>query len=57
MLEVKPAQVKAAYKKVDAKLVDALKLAAEANRAIFTRRTGPLCKLTLTEKPDGWSGR
>ena len=28
-LEVKPAQIKAAYKKTDAKLVDALKLAAE----------------------------
>ena len=28
-LEVKPAQIKAAYKKVDAKLIDAMKLAAE----------------------------
>ena len=28
-LEVKPAQIKAAYQKVDAQLVDAMKLAAE----------------------------
>ena len=28
-LEVKPAQIKAAYKKIDAKLIDAMKLAAE----------------------------
>ena len=52
-LEVKPAQVKAAYKKIDAKLVDALKLAAERIRT-FHQAQKERALPTYTHGKTGW---
>jgi histidinol dehydrogenase len=52
-LEVKPAQIKAAYKKVDAKLVDAMKLAAERIGA-FHRAQKERALPTYNQKKTGW---
>ena len=52
-LEVKPAQVKAAYKKVDSKLVDAMKLAAERIGA-FHRTQKERALPTYTQHKTGW---
>jgi len=52
-LEVKPAQIKAAYQKVDAKLVDALKLAAERIGA-FHRVQKERALPTYTQGKTGW---
>jgi len=52
-LEAKPAQVKAAYKKVDAKLVDAMRLAAERIGA-FHRAQKERALPTYNQKKTGW---
>jgi histidinol dehydrogenase len=52
-LEVKPAQIKAAYQKVDAKLVDAMKLAAERIGA-FHRAQKERALPTYNDKKTGW---
>ena len=52
-LEVKPAQIKAAYKKVDAKLVDAMKLASERIGA-FHRAQKERALPTYTQHKTGW---
>jgi len=52
-LEVKPAQIKAAYKKVDSKLVDAMKLAAERIGA-FHRAQKERALPTYNQKKTGW---
>jgi histidinol dehydrogenase len=52
-LEVKPAQIKAAYKKVDTKLVDAMKLAAERIGA-FHRAQKERALPTYNQKKTGW---
>ena len=52
-LEVKPAQIKAAYKKVDAKLVDALKLAAE-RIGTFHQTQKERALQTYTHGKTGW---
>jgi histidinol dehydrogenase len=52
-LEVKPAQVKAAYKKVDAKLVEAMKLAAERIGA-FHRVQKERALPTYNQEKTGW---
>jgi histidinol dehydrogenase len=53
MLEVKPAQIKAAYKKVDAKLVDAMKLAAQ-RIGDFHRAQKERALPTYNDKKTGW---
>jgi histidinol dehydrogenase len=52
-LEVKPAQIKAAYKKVDVKLVDAMKLAAQ-RIGDFHRAQKERALPTYNEKKTGW---
>jgi histidinol dehydrogenase len=52
-LEVKPAQIKAAYKKADAKLVDAMKLAAERIGA-FHRAQKERALPTYAQHKTGW---
>ena len=52
-LEVKPAQVKAAYKKIDAKLVDALKLAAD-RISTFHQAQKERALPTYTHGKTGW---
>jgi histidinol dehydrogenase len=52
-LEVKPAQIKAAYQKVDAKLVDAMKLAAQ-RIGDFHRMQKERALPTYNEKKTGW---
>ena len=52
-LEVKPAQIKAAYQKVDAQLVDAMKLAAE-RIGNFHREQKERALPTYNQKKTGW---
>ncbi|HJX35532.1 MAG TPA: histidinol dehydrogenase, partial [Dehalococcoidales bacterium] len=52
-LEVKPAQIKAAYKKIDSKLVDAMKLASERIGA-FHRAQKERALPTYTQHKTGW---
>ena len=55
-LEVKPAQIKAAYRKVDAKLVEAMKLAAE-RIGNFHRMQKERSLASYTEGKTGWMVR
>jgi len=54
-LEVNKSQIKAAYKKVDPKLVDAMKLAAERIGTFHQAQKERALPTYTTGKPAGWS--